>query len=76
MIAYQVTGEDNDVDLVWAPGMVSHLEPFWEFSENATFIERLSEFSRLIRFDKRGTGMSDVPRELRLLKSGRKASDR
>ena len=61
MVAYQVTGEDNPVDLVHAPGTVSHLELFWEIPEAATLIERLSSFARLIRFDKRGTGMSDRP---------------
>lgn len=61
MVAYQVIGEDNPVDLVWAPGTVSHLELYWEFPELARFFERLSSFARLIRFDKRGTGMSDRP---------------
>jgi hypothetical protein len=61
MVAYQVTGESNPVDLVHAPGTVSHLELFWDIPEAASFIERLSSFARLIRFDKRGTGMSDRP---------------
>jgi pimeloyl-ACP methyl ester carboxylesterase len=61
MVAYQVTGEGNPVDLVHAPGTVSHLELFWEIPEAAALIERLSSFARLIRFDKRGTGMSDRP---------------
>jgi class 3 adenylate cyclase len=61
MIAYQITGEGNSVDLVWAPGTISHLELFWEFPDAVQMIERLSEFTRLIRFDKRGTGMSDRP---------------
>ena len=61
MVAYQVTGEGNPVDLVLAPGTVSHLELTWEDPEAASFIERLSSFVRLIRFDKRGTGMSDRP---------------
>jgi class 3 adenylate cyclase len=61
MVAYQVTGEGNPVDLVQAPGTVSHLELFWEFPEGASLVERLSSFARLIRFDKRGTGMSDRP---------------
>ena len=62
MVAYQVTGEGNPVDLVHAPGTVSHLELFWEIPEAAALIEQLSSFARLIRFDKRGTGMSDRPR--------------
>jgi pimeloyl-ACP methyl ester carboxylesterase len=61
MIAYQVTGEDRPVDLVHAIGSVSHLELFWDIPEAAWLIERLSSFARLIRFDKRGTGMSDRP---------------
>jgi class 3 adenylate cyclase len=61
MVAYQVTGEDNPVDLVLAPGTVSHLELGWEIPDRAQFFERLSSFARLIRFDKRGTGMSDRP---------------
>jgi pimeloyl-ACP methyl ester carboxylesterase len=60
-IAYQVTGEGNPVDLVHAPGMVSHLELFWDIPGAAAFFEHLSSFARLIRFDKRGTGMSDRP---------------
>ena len=61
MVAFQVTGEGNTVDLVHAPGTVSHVELFWEIPEAAALIERLSSFARLIRFDKRGTGMSDRP---------------
>ena len=61
MVAYQVTGERNPIDLVHAPGTVSHLELFWDIPEAAALIERLSSFARLIRFDKRGTGMSDRP---------------
>jgi class 3 adenylate cyclase len=57
-IAYQVTGE-GPLDLVWVPGFVSHLEHHWEEPAMARFTERLASFSRLIRFDKRGTGLSD-----------------
>ncbi len=59
-VAYQVTGE-GPIDLVVAPGTVSHLDLAWEWPSSALRIERLSAFSRLIRFDKRGTGMSDRP---------------
>ena len=59
-IAYQVTG-DGPVDLIWSPGATSHLELQWENPYFARTIERLSTFSRLIRFDKRGTGLSDRP---------------
>ena len=57
-IAYQVVGE-GPRDLVWVPGWVSHLEAIWEEPTAARFLERLASFSRLILFDKRGTGMSD-----------------
>jgi class 3 adenylate cyclase len=57
-IAYQVTGE-GPFDLVFVPGYVTHLELQWAIPGFAPFLERLSSFSRLIRFDKRGTGMSD-----------------
>jgi class 3 adenylate cyclase/pimeloyl-ACP methyl ester carboxylesterase len=59
-IAYQVTG-DGPVDLVWSPGATSHLALQWENPYFVRFIERLSTFCRLIRFDKRGTGLSDRP---------------
>jgi class 3 adenylate cyclase len=61
MIAYQVMGEGNSIDLVMAPGTVSHLELAWEWPEVVWLHERLSSFARFIRFDKRGTGMSDRP---------------
>ncbi len=57
-IAYQVTGE-GPFDLVLVAGWVSHLEYAWEDPQHARFFERLASFSRLIRFDKRGTGLSD-----------------
>ena len=57
-IAYQVLGE-GPRDLVWVPGWVSHVEAIWEEPTASRFLERLASFSRLILFDKRGTGMSD-----------------
>jgi pimeloyl-ACP methyl ester carboxylesterase len=57
-IAYQVTG-DGPFDLVFVPGYVTHLELHWSIPSFAPFLWKLSSFSRLIRFDKRGTGMSD-----------------
>lgn len=59
-IAYQVDGE-GPVDLVWAPGAISHLDLWWESPYWVRLFERLSAFSRLILFDKRGTGLSDRP---------------
>ena len=57
-IAYQVLGQ-GPLDLVIVPGWVSHLEHAWEDPSYARFLERLASFSRLILFDKRGTGLSD-----------------
>lgn len=57
-IAYQVNGH-GPIDLVFVPGFVSHLEYDWEHPLPSRFFQRLSSFSRLIRFDKRGTGLSD-----------------
>lgn len=57
-IAYQVVG-DGPLDLVMVPGFVSHIEVMWEQATYAHFLSRLASFSRLIVFDKRGTGMSD-----------------
>ena len=57
-IAYQVCGA-GPVDLVFVMGWVSHLEYFWKEPSFARFLSRLASFSRLILFDKRGTGLSD-----------------
>jgi pimeloyl-ACP methyl ester carboxylesterase len=57
-IAYHVSGE-GPFDLVFVPGYVTHLELHWEIPSFVPVLERLGSFSRLIRFDKRGTGMSD-----------------
>jgi class 3 adenylate cyclase len=57
-IAYQLMGE-GPFDLVFVPGSVSHVELGWEIPAQAAFYRRLASFSRLIVFDKRGTGMSD-----------------
>lgn len=59
-IAYQVTG-GGELDIVLIPGFVSHLELDWADPRHAHFLHRLGSFGRLIRFDKRGTGMSDRP---------------
>jgi pimeloyl-ACP methyl ester carboxylesterase len=57
-IAYQITG-DGPFDLVLVHGFFSHLEIDWELPAFAHFHERLGSFARVIRFDKRGTGLSD-----------------
>jgi pimeloyl-ACP methyl ester carboxylesterase len=57
-IAYQATGE-GPRDLVYVPGWASNIELMWEEPAMARFLSRLASFSRLILFDKRGTGLSD-----------------
>ena len=57
-IAYQVTG-DGPIDLLMVPGFISHVEHVWDDPHWAAFLGRLGSFARLIRFDKRGTGLSD-----------------
>jgi pimeloyl-ACP methyl ester carboxylesterase len=57
-IAYQVIGKGPS-DLVYVPGFVSHLEHQWQNPRGAHMLQRLASFSRLIMFDKPGTGLSD-----------------
>jgi pimeloyl-ACP methyl ester carboxylesterase len=57
-IAYQVVGE-GALDLVYVSGWISNVELAWEEPTYARFLRRLASFSRLITFDKRGTGLSD-----------------
>jgi class 3 adenylate cyclase len=57
-IAYRVLGE-GPLDVVWVQGFVSNVELLWQQPTFATFNRQLASFCRLIRFDKRGTGMSD-----------------
>jgi pimeloyl-ACP methyl ester carboxylesterase len=62
-IAYQVVG-DGPRALVFVMGWVSNIEYFWREPTFARFLRRLASFSRLILFDKRGTGLSDrVPND-------------
>jgi class 3 adenylate cyclase len=57
-IAYQVIG-DGDVDIVFIPGFVSHLDLMWDVPYFAAIRDRLATIGRLVTFDKRGTGLSD-----------------
>ena len=57
-IAYQVSGE-GPCDLVFVPGLVSHLELQWQQLSYRRFVTALEQACRVIRFDKRGTGLSD-----------------
>jgi pimeloyl-ACP methyl ester carboxylesterase len=62
-IAYQVLGQ-GPPDLVVIPGWVSNIEIFWEEPAVVRFLTRLATFSRVILFDKRGTGLSDRVAEM------------
>ena len=57
-IAYQVFGEGN-VDLVMIPGFISHIENYWDEPNLARWLRKFGSFSRVILFDKQGTGLSD-----------------
>ncbi|CAH1648175.1 Adenylate cyclase [Hyphomicrobiales bacterium] len=57
-IAYQILG-NGPIDLVFVPGFISNLDHSWDEPTLAYFLTRLANFSRLILFDKRGTGLSD-----------------
>jgi len=57
-IAYQVVG-DGPVDVIYVPPFVSNLELQWQDPQQARYLQRLASFSRLVMFDKRGTGLSD-----------------
>jgi class 3 adenylate cyclase len=65
-IAYQVVGE-GPIDLVLVLGFATHLELQWESPPFARFFDRIGSFSRLIIFDKRGTGLSDPVTEVPIL---------
>ena len=57
-VAYQIVG-DGPVDLLLAPGFISHLDLQWTMPTFGAYIEHLTQFGRVILFDKRGTGLSD-----------------
>jgi class 3 adenylate cyclase/pimeloyl-ACP methyl ester carboxylesterase len=57
-IAYQVVG-DGPVDMLVAPGFISHLDLQWTHPRYSRFLARLASFTRLIIYDKPGTGLSD-----------------
>lgn len=68
-IAYQVLGEGSR-DLVFVPGFVSHLDLAWDEPFLARFLRGLATFSRLIWFDKQGTGLSDPGSRVPSLEDG------
>jgi pimeloyl-ACP methyl ester carboxylesterase len=57
-IAYQVLGS-GPPEVAFVPGFVSNVEANWQSPVRAKFFHRLASFSRLVLFDKRGTGLSD-----------------
>ena len=57
-IAYQVVG-DGPIDLVYVPSWISQVEHYWEEPGVARYFNRIASFSRLIMFDRRGSGLSD-----------------
>ena len=57
-IAYQVVG-GGPPDVIYANSFMSHIEVSWEYPRAAGFYERMAAFSRLVLFDRRGTGLSD-----------------
>lgn len=57
-MAYQVFG-NGPPDLLYAGGMGSHIEVYWQWPPFAEQMRRLSSFSRVILFDRRGAGLSD-----------------
>ena len=57
-VAYQIVG-DGPLDLVFIPSWASNVDVMWEEPSFARFLHRLATFSRLLCFDKRGTGVSD-----------------
>jgi DNA-binding SARP family transcriptional activator/pimeloyl-ACP methyl ester carboxylesterase len=62
-VAYQVV-DGGSADLLMIPGWVSHLELDWEEPTWVRWCERMASFARLVRFDKRGTGLSDRPAQI------------
>jgi pimeloyl-ACP methyl ester carboxylesterase len=62
-LAYQVVGE-GPIDLALVPGFVSNVEHYWEMPTVPRIMERIASFSRLILWDKRGTGLSDPVTEV------------
>jgi pimeloyl-ACP methyl ester carboxylesterase len=57
-VAYQVHGS-GPPDLAFLAGPVQHVEAIWDWPAARRLLERLGFFARVIRFDRRGTGLSD-----------------
>jgi class 3 adenylate cyclase/pimeloyl-ACP methyl ester carboxylesterase len=57
-IAYQTMG-DGPIDLIFVPGLTTHLEFLHEIVGYTDFLRRLAAFARVVTFDKSGQGLSD-----------------
>lgn len=57
-IAYQVVG-NGEIDFIYVPGWISNIDLLWTDPRISAFLLKITQFSRLILFDKRGTGLSD-----------------
>lgn len=57
-IAYQVFG-DGPIHLVIIPGLMSHLEAYWEYPAACRFLSMVGSLARVIMIDKRGSGLSE-----------------
>jgi class 3 adenylate cyclase len=57
-IAYAVEG-DGPIDLVWIPPWVSQVEYLWAEPSLERVMARMTQFARVITFDRRGSGLSD-----------------
>ena len=68
-IAYQVIGGDGPIDVVFVHGFVGNMEVQAEQPGHEAFFERLASVGRVIRFDRRGTGLSDRVREVPTLEA-------
>jgi class 3 adenylate cyclase/alpha-beta hydrolase superfamily lysophospholipase len=68
-IAYQVIDGDGPLDVVFVHGFVGNMEVQAEQPGNEAFFQRLASIGRVIRFDRRGTGLSDRVREVPTLEA-------
>jgi class 3 adenylate cyclase len=67
-IAYAINGE-GPIDVVFVHGYMSNLEVEWEDPGHVAFFTKLASAGRLIRFDRRGSGLSDRVRDVPTLEA-------
>jgi class 3 adenylate cyclase/alpha-beta hydrolase superfamily lysophospholipase len=68
-IAYQVIDGDGPLDVVFVHGFVGNMETQAEEPRHEAWFQRLASLGRVIRFDRRGTGLSDRVREVATLEA-------